>query len=49
MRNKPAEYGMTASMSRKINCWANAPSESFFNSLKIERVHGTRSPTTCSE
>ena len=26
------EYGMTASMSRKANCWDNAPSESFFNS-----------------
>jgi putative transposase len=36
-----SEYGMTASMSRKGNCWDNAPSESFFNSLKNERVHGT--------
>lgn len=35
------EYGMTASMSRKGSCWDNAPSESFFNSLKNERVHGT--------
>lgn len=34
------EYGMTASMSRKGNCWDNAPTESFFNSLKNERVHG---------
>ena len=33
-------YGMLASMSRKGNCWDNAPSESFFNSLKNERVHG---------
>ena len=41
MRSKLAEYGMTASMSRKGNCWDNAPSESFFNSLKNERVHGT--------
>ena len=40
-----AEYGMLASMSRKGNCWDNAPSESFFNSLKNERVHGTRYPT----
>jgi transposase InsO family protein/transposase-like protein len=38
---KLAEHGMTASMSRKGNCWDNAPSESFFNSLKNERVHGT--------
>jgi len=37
-----AEYGMICSMSRKGNCWDNAPSESFFNSLKNERVHGTR-------
>jgi putative transposase len=29
-------------MSRKANCWDNAPTESFFNSLKNERVHGTR-------
>jgi len=35
------EYGMTASMSRKGNCWDNTPSESFFNSLKNARVHGT--------
>jgi transposase InsO family protein len=35
-----ADYGMTASMSRKGNCWDNAPTESFFNSLKNERVHG---------
>ena len=35
-----AAYEMLASMSRKGNCWDNAPSESFFNSLKNERVHG---------
>ena len=34
-------YGMNGSMSRKGNCWDNAPTESFFNSLKNERVHGT--------
>jgi len=39
------EYGMVCSMSRKGNCWDNAPSESFFNSLKNERVHGTRYST----
>ena len=39
------EYGMTCSMSRKGNCWDNAPTESFFNSLKNERVHGTRYAT----
>ena len=40
-----AELGMTCSMSRKGNCWDNAPTESFFNSLKNERVHGTRYET----
>ena len=38
-------YGMTCSMSRKGNCWDNAPTESFFNSLKNERVHGARYAT----
>ena len=41
MSAKLAAYGMTASMSRKGNCWDNALTESFFNSLKNERVHGT--------
>jgi len=41
MAAKLGAYGMTASMSRKGNCWDNAPTESFFNSLKNERVHGT--------
>ena len=36
------KYGMVCSMSRKGNCWDNAPTESFFNSLKNERVHSTR-------
>jgi putative transposase len=39
------EYGMTASMSRKGNCWDNAPMESFFNSLKNERTHHQRYAT----
>jgi putative transposase len=39
---KLAEYGMRCSMSRKGDCWDNAPTESFFNSLKNERVHGRR-------
>ena len=37
-RRQLADYGMVASMSRKGNCWDNAPMESFFNSLKNERV-----------
>lgn len=32
-------------MSRKGNCWCNEPSEHFFNSLKNERVHGSRYAT----
>ena len=39
---KLAEYGMRCSMSRKGNCWDNAPTESFFNSLKNERIHASR-------
>lgn len=31
-------YGCTGSMSRKGNCWDNAVAESFFGSLKQERV-----------
>ncbi len=33
--------GATCSMSRKGNCWDNAPTESFFASLKKERVYRT--------
>ena len=40
-----AEYGMRCSMSRKGNCWVNAPMESFFNSLKNERVFHERYST----
>lgn len=39
------QYGMRVSMSRKGNCWDNAPMESFFNSLKNERVHAQRYTT----
>jgi putative transposase len=38
-------YGMTCSTTRKGNCWDNVPTESFFNSFKNERVHGTRYET----
>ena len=38
-------YGMTTSMSRKGNCYDNAPMESFFHSLKVERVHDQRYAT----
>jgi transposase InsO family protein len=30
---------ITPSMSRRGNCWDNAPRESFFHTLKTERVH----------
>ncbi len=33
--------GATCSMSRKGNCWDNAPTESFFASLKRELVYRT--------
>ena len=35
-----AGRGITCSMSRRANCWDNAPMESFFASLKKELVHG---------
>ena len=34
-----ATRGITPSMSRKGNCWDNAPMESFFHTLKTELVH----------
>ena len=36
------EYGITASMSRRGNCWDNACSETLFGSLTVERLHGQR-------
>lgn len=33
------KMGMVPSMSRKGNCWDNAPSESFFATLKKELIH----------
>jgi putative transposase len=35
---------ITQSMSRKANCWDNAPMESFFGTLKTELVHGCDYP-----
>ena len=37
--------GITCSMSRKGNCWDNAPMESFFATLKKELVHRERYQT----
>jgi transposase InsO family protein len=42
---KLKEFGMVCSMSRKGNCWDNAPSESWFGSFKNERVYGERFET----
>jgi len=39
------QYGMTCSMSRKGNCWDNAPMESWFHTLKVELVHGRKFAT----
>jgi putative transposase len=33
------QFHMTQSMSRKGNCWDNAPMESFFKTLKVERTN----------
>lgn len=41
-RSLQASYGMTTSMSRKGNCWDNAPMESFFGTLKTEGLHHYR-------
>ena len=37
-QNRLKQYKMTPSMSRKGNCWDNAPVERFFRSLKSERL-----------
>ena len=44
-RMQLAQYRMVQSMSRKANCWDNAPMESFFKTLKVERVHQCRYQT----
>jgi transposase InsO family protein len=38
-KKRLAEAGITASMSRKGNCYDNAYAESFFHSLKVELIH----------
>src|SRR5216684_894906 len=40
-----AAYGVRCSMSRKGDCWDNAPSESLWGSLKVARLHGRRFAT----
>ena len=50
-RTALAASGITASMSRKGDCYDNAPMESFFHTLKTERVHhrkyATRAEAQC--
>ena len=36
------KYSLDCTHNGRRNCWDNAPTESFFISLKNERVHGTR-------
>ena len=38
-------YGMSSSMSRKADCWDNAPTESLWGSLKRASVYGRRFAT----
>jgi len=44
-REQIAQYQMVQSMSRRANCWDNAPMESFFKTLKVERVYRQRYQT----
>jgi transposase InsO family protein len=39
------KHGIRCSMSRRADCWDNAPMESFFASLKKELVHGANFAT----
>jgi transposase InsO family protein len=39
LRGVLEDYGITASMSRRGDCWHNACSETVFGSLKVERQH----------
>lgn len=38
-RSLLAKYKCTQSMSRKGNCWDNAPAESFFKTIKVEALY----------
>lgn len=39
------EYNITPSMSRRGNCWDNAPMENFFSHLKEEAIQRIKNPT----
>ena len=40
-----SSYGMRSSMSRKGDCWDNAPTESLWGSLKVGRLYGRKFST----
>ena len=44
-QKKLKDYSMICSMSRKGNCWDNAPTESFWGRLKTASVHGQKFAT----
>lgn len=44
-RNLLLSHGFIQSMSRKGNCWDNAVAESFFKTLKCERIYGYKLKT----
>ena len=44
-RRLAAEFGVTMSMSRKGNAWDNAAMQSFFKTLKVERIYQVRYET----
>lgn len=44
-QNLLQQNNMVCSMSRKGNCWDNAPQESFFSTLKTELIHRRRFAT----
>lgn len=44
VRQLMSDNGITQSMSRRGNCWDNAPMESFFSSLKREWLDGKKLP-----
>ena len=39
------DYQMVQSMSRRADCWDNAAMESFFKTLKVERIYQVRYDT----
>jgi putative transposase len=44
-RKLVSDFGMVQSMSRRANCWDNAAMESFFKTLKVERIDQMRYDT----